>query len=108
MRFSRLLIIKSLITNQYLRNTTRMSYSLDPDHARRLVGPALGPNCLRRVSANDTSWQLFRYGFTSLSELENERSCYFFIIYELFTQNSYPTIIERRHLTSEKVTCQQH
>ena len=56
MRFSRLLVVLNhLFTNQYLRNTTRMSNSLDPDHARRLVGPGLGPNCLHRVSANDTS-----------------------------------------------------
>ena len=39
------------------RNTTRVSNSLDPDEARRFVGPDLGPNCLPMFSADDTSWQ---------------------------------------------------
>ena len=34
-----------------------MSNSLDPDQARRIVGPDLGPNCLPRLSADDTSRQ---------------------------------------------------
>ena len=34
-----------------------MSNSLDPDQARRLVGPDLGPNCLQTLSADDTSRQ---------------------------------------------------
>ena len=31
-----------------------MSNSLDPDQARRFVGPDLGPNYLPRLSADDT------------------------------------------------------
>ena len=34
-----------------------MSNSLDPDQARRFVGPELGPNCLPRLSADDTGRQ---------------------------------------------------
>ena len=34
-----------------------MSNSLDPDQARGFVGPALGPNCLPRLSADDTGRQ---------------------------------------------------
>ena len=34
-----------------------MSNSLDPDQARRFVGPDLGPNCLQRLSADDTGRQ---------------------------------------------------
>ena len=34
-----------------------MSNSLDPDQVRRFVGPDLGPNCLQRLSADDTSRQ---------------------------------------------------
>ena len=30
------------------------SVNLDPDQARNLVGPGLGPNCLPRLSADDT------------------------------------------------------
>ena len=32
-----------------------MSNSLDPDQARRFVGPDLGPNWMQRLSADDTS-----------------------------------------------------
>ena len=41
----------------YLRNTSRVSNSLDPDQARQFVGPTLGPNCFQRLSADDTSNQ---------------------------------------------------
>ena len=34
-----------------------MSNSLDPDQARRNVGPGLGPDCLQRLPADDTSRQ---------------------------------------------------
>ena len=34
-----------------------MSNSLDPDQAGRFVGPDLGPNCLPRLSADDTGSQ---------------------------------------------------
>ena len=34
-----------------------MSNSLDPDQARRIAGPDLGPNCLPRLSADDTGRQ---------------------------------------------------
>ena len=35
----------------------RISNSLDPYQAQRLVGPDLGPNCLPRLSADDTGRQ---------------------------------------------------
>ena len=34
-----------------------VSNSLDSNQARRFVGPDLGPNCLQRLSADDTSRQ---------------------------------------------------
>ena len=34
-----------------------MSNSLDLDQARHFVGPDLGPNCLQRLSADDTCRQ---------------------------------------------------
>ena len=34
-----------------------MSNSLDPDQARRFVGPDLGSNCLPKLSADDTGRQ---------------------------------------------------
>ena len=39
------------------RNTSRVSNRLDPDQARHFVGHDLGPNCLKRFSADDTSRQ---------------------------------------------------
>ena len=38
-----------------------MTNSLDPDQARRLVGPDLGPNCLPRLSADDTGRQRVKH-----------------------------------------------
>ena len=37
-----------------------MSKSLDPVQARRFVGPDLGPNCLQRLSVDDTSRQIVK------------------------------------------------
>ena len=34
-----------------------MLNSLDPDQARHIVGPDLGPDCLQRLSADGTSRQ---------------------------------------------------
>ena len=38
-------------------NTIRVSNSLDPDQAQHFVGPDLVPNCLQKLSADDTSRQ---------------------------------------------------
>ena len=38
-----------------------MSNSLDPVRARQNVGPDLGPSCLQRLSADDTSNQRVNY-----------------------------------------------
>ena len=43
-----------------------MSNSLNPDQARRFVGPDLGPNCLARLSADDTGRQRFKYAYPIL------------------------------------------
>ena len=48
---------KSTFTKNSFRNTIRLSNRLDQDQARHLVGPDLGPNCLQRISADDTSRQ---------------------------------------------------
>ena len=50
------------------RNTIRMSNSLDPDQARRFVGLDLGPNCLPRLSADDTGRQRVKF-FLQIAEL---------------------------------------
>ena len=49
------LFSKSAFLNNSFRNTIRVSNNLDPDQARHFVGPDLGPNCLKRLSTDDTS-----------------------------------------------------
>ena len=46
---------KSIFSENSVRNTIRLSNSLDPDQDRYLVGPDLGPNCLQRLSADNKS-----------------------------------------------------
>ena len=57
--FCRLLIFfsKWTLLKNYFRNTIRMSKNLDPDKARRFVGPGLGSNRLQRLSEDGTSRQ---------------------------------------------------
>ena len=46
----------------FLKNSFRVSNSLDLDQARHFVGPDLGPNCLPRLSADGTSRQRVKVG----------------------------------------------
>ena len=48
-----------------------MSNSLDPDQARHSVGPHLVPNCLQKLSADDTGRQRLKAG----SKFENVLCC---------------------------------
>ena len=43
-----------LFSNNSFKNTIRVPNGSDPDQARRFVGPDLVPNCLQRLSADDT------------------------------------------------------
>ena len=53
--FYRLLIsLKFTILTTSFKNTMSDLNRVDPDRARRFVGPDLGPNCLQRLSADDT------------------------------------------------------
>ena len=45
------------IFQKNLSGMPSVSKSLDPDHAQPFVSPNLGPNCLQRLSAEDTSRQ---------------------------------------------------
>ena len=57
-----------------------MSNSLDPDQARRFVGPDLGPNCLQRLSADDTIRQSYNHEIsvliTSVSSEDSGKSAH--------------------------------
>ena len=46
---------KSTFSKNSFSNTICVSSRLDPDQARPFVGPDLGPICLQRLSADDTS-----------------------------------------------------
>ena len=48
---------KLTISKNYFRYTIWVLNSLDPDQPLFLVGPDLGPNCLQKLSADDTSMQ---------------------------------------------------
>ena len=56
--FCRRLIFFSKSTfskKKHFRNTIKVSNGFNPDQARFFVGPDLGPDCLQRISADDTS-----------------------------------------------------
>ena len=56
MFFCRLLIFfKINFLKNSFRFTIRVANSLNPDQTRHFFGPDLGPNCLQRLSADDTS-----------------------------------------------------
>ena len=59
--FCHLIFSKSTFSKNSFKNTIRVLKSLDPDQARHYVGPDLGPNCLQRSSADDTSRQRVKY-----------------------------------------------
>ena len=44
-------------SKKIFHNTTSVSNSLDPDQARRSVGPDLGPNC-SQISSRQDYWPL--------------------------------------------------
>ena len=48
---------KSAFLKNSFTNTIGVSNSLEPDQARQYVGPDLGPDCLQRLSADDTGRQ---------------------------------------------------
>ena len=48
---------KSPFSKNSFRNAIRVANSLDQDQAQHLVGPDLGPNCLQKLSAEDTCRQ---------------------------------------------------
>ena len=56
MLFCRLQIFfNSTFFKNSFRNAIRLSNNVDPDLARHIVGPYPGPNCLQKLSADDTS-----------------------------------------------------
>ena len=48
-------VVVVFFQKKYFRIIGRVSNNLDPDLALRFAGPDLGPNCLQRLSADDTS-----------------------------------------------------
>ena len=64
----------SFFEKKSFRHTIRMSNSLDPDQARRFVGPDLGPKCLPGLSADDTGRQRVKRCSTWGTVLRNNQS----------------------------------
>ena len=52
-----LIVLKSFFETYFQEYHQNVKNSLDPDQARRFVGPDLGRNCLQKLSADDTSKQ---------------------------------------------------
>ena len=44
-----------------LRNAVRLTNRLDSDQAQHFVGPDFGPNCVQKLSTDDTSRQSVKY-----------------------------------------------
>ena len=56
--FCRLLIFfKINLLEKFFQDNIRVSNRFDLDQVRHLVGPDLGPNCLQKLSADDTRRQ---------------------------------------------------
>ena len=69
------------------RNTIRKSNSLDPDQARSFVGPDLGPNCLPRLSADDTGKAYLISSVLIFSLGKGQNNCNHGIICMFLSQN---------------------
>ena len=69
----------------------RMSNGFDPDQARRIVRPDLGPNCLPRLSADDTGRQRVNM-FDHCVQISNLWSLFFSFFFLIF-QFVYVTYI---------------
>ena len=54
-----LIFFKVNFFEKFFREYQQDVNSLDPDQAQHFVGPDLGPNCLQRLSADDTSRQRY-------------------------------------------------
>ena len=54
---------KSTFSKISFRKLPSVTNCLDPDQARRFVGPDLGPNCLQKLSTDDTSMQIVNVNF---------------------------------------------
>ena len=60
-----------LFRKNCFRNAIRVSNGLDQDQTRHFVGPDLGPNCLQRLSADDTSRQRVKLTLSTLWDLSH-------------------------------------
>ena len=58
-----------------------MSKSFDPDQAPHFVGPDLGPNCLHRLSADDTSRQRAHFDLIKPMLTRRRTTVYYFIFF---------------------------
>ena len=76
-----------------------MANSWDPDQARRFVGPDLGPNCLSRLSADDTGRQRVKEDYLPsllASKAFRYRVCFFFFFFSFlfYIRNASSCLIQ--------------
>ena len=74
-----LLSLPIFFQNQLFRSTIRVSNRSDSAQAQQNVGPDLGPNCLQKLSADDTSRQRVK---TTLSFSRRHSICIEFLAYQ--------------------------
>ena len=53
--FTVLIFFKINFLEKFFQDYNQSVNNLDPDKTQHFVGPDLGPNCLQRISAEDTS-----------------------------------------------------
>ena len=83
---------KSIFKKKIFQNTIRVPNSLDPDQVTHFVGPDLGPNCLQRLLADDTSRQrvtVNRKVHRLLTLCMLSKFSYFFCHLTTFIKNSF-------------------
>ena len=69
-------MISTFLKNS-LRNTIRVSNSLDPGQAQRFVGPDLGPNCLQRFAADNISKRPRVKVYALCTDVQKSQMCRF-------------------------------
>ena len=80
----------NILKKNSLGNNISVSNILDPDQAPHFVGPDLGPNCLQRLSADNTSRQRVE-GVRNRRKKHRSRSAKKFSLKsEIF---SYPSVL---------------
>ena len=80
-----------------------MSNILDPDQARRFVGPDLDPNCLQKLTADDPSRQIVKAPFSCNGISTNQPRMTLKRVCELSVTG--PSSYKRKYVNEVLVNC---